>query len=146
MSPSITGPVEVLAWHFPSAEDALVGAGALEALQDDSSIRVVDLIIGTQEDGELAFIELGADGSESLALISVPEDTRGLIAHEDVDGIAAELELDEGGSVLVVAVEHVWAEALSDAIADAGGSVRFDEFVPAAAIDEVLVAATEGGL
>ncbi|MGG7465911.1 MULTISPECIES: DUF6325 family protein [unclassified Plantibacter] len=144
MSPSITGPVELLAWHFPSVEDAIVGAGALEELQADPSIRIVDLILGTSEDGEIVFVEIGADGAESLTLVEVPEETRGLIAHQDVDQLASESELDDGSSVLVIAIEHVWAETLSEAMAAAGGTTAFDEFVPAAAIDEVLLLAVEG--
>lgn len=141
MSPSITGPVELLAWHFPSVEDAIVGAGALEELQADPSIRIVDLILGTSEDGEIVFVEIGA---ESLTLVEVPEETRGLIAHQDVDQLASESELDDGSSVLVIAIEHVWAETLSEAMAAAGGTTAFDEFVPAAAVDEVLLLAVEG--
>jgi len=145
MSPSISGPVEVLAWHFQTPEEAIDGLAALDVLRGDPSVRVLDLIIGTQEEDELAFIEIEADGAETAAVIELPEHSRGLIAHEDVDGLASELELDEGGSVLVVALEHLWAERISSAMSAAGGTPTLDEFVAQATIDDVVALATNAG-
>lgn len=142
MPPSITGPVEVLAWHFPSPEEAIAALSALDTLQEDPSVRLLDLIIGTQEENELAFIEIEADGSGSAGVVELPEHSRGLIAHEDVDGLASELDLDEGGSVLVIALEHLWAERIGSAMVAAGGTSTLDEFVPGSNVDEIVAAAT----
>jgi hypothetical protein len=142
MSPSITGPVEVLAWHFSTPEEAIDALSALDVFQNDSSVRLLDLVVGTQEADALAFIEVEAKGPGSGGVIELPEHSRGLIAHEDVDGLASELDLDEGGSVLVVALEHLWAERIGSAMLAAGGTSTLDEFVPGSNVDNILAAAT----
>ena len=139
---SITGPVEVLAWHFPSAGAAIAALAMLDHFRDDPSVRVLDLLIGTQEDDEISYLEIDSDGSSRVGVIELPDHGRGLIAHEDVNSLAAALEIEEGSAVLVVALEHLWADHLGTAMQAAGGASAFDGFVAQSTINHIIHAAS----
>jgi hypothetical protein len=64
----------------------------------------------------------GADGAEAGAEVGASADLDASTAAEVVAAALLE-ELPEGSSALVLAIEHLWAIPLRDAVRDAGGLV-----------------------
>jgi len=137
------GPVELLMVAFP---DNTVGGGVtgeLRSLVDAGTIRIVDGVFVTKDDdGVLTFHELDQPGVDTeLAplreLITHPVD---LVSGEDIEDLAVELEA--GASAALMAVEYVWAKALSEAVQQSGGRLVADVLIPAPVVNEVAAAAS----
>jgi hypothetical protein len=140
------GPIQALVIGFPS-NDLFEGriAEELERLSDVGQIRIIDAVFVMSEDDDVsvlsvsdldddqraelraavgALVGLGVAGGEGAALGAE------LAASLDPDTSAAEVvaadlldELPAGSSALVLAIEHLWAVPLRDAVRDAGGVV-----------------------
>jgi hypothetical protein len=140
------GPIQALVIGFPS-NDLFEGriAEELERLSDVGQIRIIDAVFVMSEDDDVsvlsvsdldddqraelraaigALVGLGVAGGEGVELgaelaASLDPDT------SVAEAVAAELldELPAGSSALVLAIEHLWAVPLRDAVRDAGGVV-----------------------
>ena len=140
------GPIQALVIGFPS-NDLFEGriAEELERLSDVGQIRIIDAVFVMSEDDDVsvlsvsdldddqraelraavgALVGLGVAGGEGAELgaehaASLDPDTSA------AEVVAAELldELPAGSSALVLAIEHLWAVPLRDAVRDAGGIV-----------------------
>ena len=141
------GPIQAFVIGFPD-NDLLEGriAEELARLSDIGQIRVVDAVfvlrdgedlvalsvsdLDDQQRAELrtavgALVGLGAgglDGAEAGAELGA---SVGADAPRAAEAIAAELvdDLPDGSSALVLAIEHLWAVPLRDAVREAGGIV-----------------------
>ena len=141
------GPIQAFVIGFTD-NDLFEGriAEELERLSDVGQIRIVDAVFVMREDDEVsllsvsdlddeqraelraavgALIGLGVAGGEgALAGAAL-----GAAADPEAPGIAESLaeglleELPDGASALVLAIEHLWAIPLRDAVRDAGGIV-----------------------
>lgn len=141
------GPIQAFVIGFPD-NDLFEGriAEELARLSDIGQIRIVDAVFVMREGDDVgalgisdldddqraelraavgALIGLGVGGEEGAAAgaelgASVDPETPGAAAR-----VAAELaaELPDGSSALVLAIEHLWAIPLRDAVRDAGGLV-----------------------
>ena len=141
------GPIQAFVIGFPT-NDLFEGriADELTRLSDVGQIRIIDAVFVMREDDDLsllsvsdldddqraelraavgALIGLGVAGGEG----AVAGATLGASADADAPGIAESLaeglldELPDGSSALVLAIEHLWAIPLRDAVRDAGGVV-----------------------
>ena len=140
------GPIQALVIGFPS-NDLFEGriAEELERLSDVGQIRIIDAVFVMSEDDDVsvlsvsdldddqraelraavgALVGLGVAGGEGAELGAE------LGASLDPDTSAAEVvaadlldDLPAGSSALVLAIEHLWAVPLRDAVRDAGGVV-----------------------
>jgi hypothetical protein len=141
------GPVQAFVIGFPD-NDLLEGriAEELARLSDVGEIRIVDAVFLLSEGDDVAAVSvsdldddqrtelraavgalvgLGIAGPEGAvagaelgASVDLTEPTLAeAVAHELVD------ELPSGSSALVLAIEHLWAVPLRDAVRDAGGVV-----------------------
>jgi hypothetical protein len=158
------GPVQLLAFRFPPGA-ALEGQllGAIERAESGGTLRMLDvLFVGRDaETGELiALAERGrGQGGLVTALVGFRLDPakrrrateQALCAYEEsgapdaLSRLAA--ALPQGGALAAVLVEHVWASAVDDAVARAGGAGVLDELVGEprlAAAAPRMVAALEG--
>jgi hypothetical protein len=78
---------------------------------------------------------VGAD--ESVArLAGLLDQLESLLSDEDVEELAAGLDVDSSAAILVF--EHTWAKPLRDAIVGAGGVLAANFRVPGLAVDELL--------
>ena len=141
------GPIQAFVIAFPE-NDLFEGriVEELQRLRDVDQIRVVDAVFVMREGDEVAAVtvsELDDDERAELralvgALIGlgVAGDAGlqagaelGASADDDAPHaaqlVAAEVldDLPEGSSALVLAIEHLWAIPLRDAVRDAGGLV-----------------------
>jgi hypothetical protein len=121
-------------------------ADELARLSEVGQIRIIDAVFVTREDGEPAVVSisdlddeeraelraavgalvgLGVGGGEGAlvgAALGGSTDEDAPTAAEAVAATVLE-SLPEGSSALVLAIEHLWAIPLRDAVRDAGGVV-----------------------
>ena len=141
------GPIQAFVIGFPD-NDLLEGriAEELARLSDIGQIRVVDAVFVLREGEDLvalsvsdlddqqraelrtavgALVGLGAGGLEGAEAGAELGASVGADAPRAAEAIAAELvdDLPDGSSALVLAIEHLWAVPLRDAVREAGGIV-----------------------
>jgi hypothetical protein len=125
------GPLEVLVMAFPG-EGLPDGAGsALEQIQEDGSIRVIEALLivksspGTVRSEEVTDLMAVADLATDYGA-DVP--TGGLVSAEDIDDIGAAMQMDT--TALALVLEHRWARDFMTAFHDVGGVVLASSMVP----------------
>jgi uncharacterized membrane protein len=142
------GPIQAFVIGFPD-NDLFEGriAEELARLSDVGQIRIIDAVfVLRDDDGEVsalgvsdldddqraelrsaigALIGLGVGGAEGAVAGAELGASIETDAPTAAESLAAELldELPEGSSALVLAIEHLWAVPLRDAVRDAGGLV-----------------------
>ena len=141
------GPIQAFVIGFPD-NDKFEGRiiEELGRLRDVGAIRVIDAVFVLREDDEINVVSVsdlddeeraelraavgaliglgiaGGDGAEAGAVLGATMDPDAPTAAE---AVAADLidALPDGSSALVLAIEHLWAIPLRDAVRDAGGLV-----------------------
>jgi len=141
------GPIQAFVIGFPS-NDLFEGriAAELERLSDVGQIRIIDAVFVMREGDDIALLSVsdlddeqrtelraavgaliglgvaGADGADAGAELAASADPADVTIAER---LAASLvdDLPDGTSALVLAIEHLWAIPLRDAVRDAGGIV-----------------------
>jgi hypothetical protein len=141
------GPIQAFVVGFPS-NDLFEGriVEELSRLSEVGQIRIVDAVFVMREDDDIVALSVsdltddqrselrsavaaliglgvaGADGALAGAQLGAAADPDSLTASELVAAALLD-ELPEGSSALVLAIEHLWAVPLRDAVRDAGGLV-----------------------
>ena len=141
------GPIQAFVIGFPD-NDLFEGriAEELGRLSDVGQIRIIDAVFVIRDDdgaavlsvsdldddqrAELraavgALVGLGLAGGEGAVVGAALGGSIDADAPTAAESVAAGLldELPEGSSALVLAIEHLWAMPLRDAVRDAGGVV-----------------------
>ena len=141
------GPIQAFVIGFPD-NDVFEGriADELARLSDVGQIRIVDAVFVVREGDDVAalsvsdldddqraelraavgaLVGLGVAGGEGAAAGAELGASVDVDAATAAEVIAAALidELPDGSSALVLAIEHLWAVPLRDAVRDAGGVV-----------------------
>jgi hypothetical protein len=135
------GPVELLVVAFPERPVDSRIASELRALVDAGTVRVVDGVVVRKDDaGALELHELDEPGLDPalVSLRTLITDPVDLVAGEDIEELA-EL-LVPGGIAAVLAIEHLWAAPLRDAVSGSGGVIVADVNVPSEVVDEIIAA------
>jgi len=144
-------PVQLLLYSF-GADARFEGrlVGALERLESGGALRILEALFvrNDPETGELTAVDLRSRGAGSMVLPLVgfrldPAERGRATEHaldaEGLSGMLRELgaELAPGAAMAAVLVEHTWARALEDAVAQSGGTPLSSEFVDAASLGEL---------
>ena len=141
------GPIQAFVIGFPD-NDLFEGriAEELERLSDVGQIRIIDAVFVMREGDDVALLSVSDLDDEQRAELraavgaliglgvaggegAVAGAALGASADADAPGIAESLaeglldELPDGSSALVLAIEHMWAIPLRDAVREAGGIV-----------------------
>jgi hypothetical protein len=141
------GPIQAFVIGFPS-NDLFEGriADELARLSDVGQIRIIDAVFVMREGDDLsllsvsdlddeqraelraavgALIGLGVAGGEGAVAGAALAGSADADAPSIAESLAAGVldELPDGSSALVLAIEHLWAIPLRDAVRDAGGIV-----------------------
>jgi hypothetical protein len=141
------GPIQAFVIGFPD-NDLFEGriAEELARLSDVGQIRIIDAVFVMRDDDGIsvlgvsdlddeqraelraavgALVGLGVAGAEGAEAGAALGDSIDADAPHVAEVVAAGLldELPEGSSALVLAIEHLWAVPLRDAVRDAGGLV-----------------------
>jgi hypothetical protein len=135
------GPVELLVVAFPSRPVGSRITSELRALVDARTVRILDGVVVRKDDaGALEMHELDEPDLDPtlVSLRTLITDPVDLVAGEDIEELA-EL-LIPGGVAAVLAIEHLWAAGLRDAVTGSGGVVVADVNVPSEVVDEVIAA------
>jgi hypothetical protein len=155
---------QLLLYRFgPTAEFEGQLVGALERIEAGGSMRVLDALFVSADrgTGELSAVGLRGTGAGGFVAPLIgfrldPAERRRIserTARAGTKTIPAEIvreigaALEPGCAIAAVLVEHVWAAALEDAVARAGGTGLSREFVEATALGELspeLLAAARG--
>jgi hypothetical protein len=141
------GPIQAFVIGFPD-NDMFEGriAEELGRLSGVGQIRVIDAVVVTREGDDVAVLSVsdlddeeraelrtvvgalvglgvaGVEGAVAGAEAGASIDVDALTAAEIVGASLIE-DLPDGSSALVLAIEHLWAIPLRDAVRDAGGVV-----------------------
>ncbi len=144
-------PVQLLLYSF-GADARFEGrlAGALERLESGAALRVVEALFVRRnpESGELEAVNLRSRGAGSMVLplldfrLDPAKRDRATKRALDAEGLGemlAELgaDLAPGEALAAVLVEHTWARALGEAVAESGGTPLSADFVEAASLGEL---------
>jgi len=141
------GPIQAFLIGFPE-NDLFEGriADELKRLSDIGQIRVIDAVFVIREEDEVAVLSVSDLDDEQrtelreavgalvgLGLGGIDGAAAGVELADEIDPdapTAAEVlavglldDLPDGSSALVLAIEHLWAVPLRDAVRDAGGIV-----------------------
>ena len=132
------GPVDVVV--LAAGEPRFDGSvfAELERQAASGTIRVLDAMLLFKDDvGNCASIDLEDLPQEMKEAVGFIETgTRGLFDSEDAETLYEGMV--PGSAVVALAIEHVWAVSLVNAIYDAGAELAFDFRVPATIIDEAF--------
>ena len=122
--------------------------GALERLESGGALRILDVLFVRRdaETGDIDAVDLHGDGAGGVVapLLNFRLDEaerrrateRALRANAEVlRGLGATLE--PGAALAAVLVDHVWSDALEDAVARTGGTLLASDFVDATALREL---------
>jgi hypothetical protein len=135
---------QLLVYGFgPGGDFAGHLVGALERLESGGALRIADMlfVMHDAETGELAAVELGGRRMDAMvaSLLEFRLDeakrrriTEGALGAETVQALGRELA--PGCALAAVLVEHVWADALADAVTRTGGEPLVDDLVGAPAL------------
>ncbi|THV42805.1 DUF6325 family protein [Glycomyces buryatensis] len=131
---NIRAPVDMVLVEFPGNQFRGEILAELERLVDDGTIRVLDaLLVRKDPDGTVTWLE--AEDADDDRLARLVGDSIDLLAEEDAEAIADELEPNSSVGMLVF--EHAWAGKLAGAIRGTEGRVLDWARVPPAAIDQL---------
>ena len=132
------GPVDlfVMAAGAPQFDGSVLAE--LERLTEAGTIRVLDaMVLLKNEDGSALRVELKDLPTEQSASVSfIPAETQGLFDSEDegtlMEGMVA------GSAVFALAIEHLWAVGLVNALYNAGVELAIHTRIPAPIVDEAF--------
>ena len=134
------GPVDVvvMAAGQPRFDGSVFAE--LERLAAAGTIRVLDaMVLLKDENGRpwrMELRDLPADQRAAVGFIG--KETQGLFDREDADMLFEGMV--PGSAVFALAIEHVWAVGLVNALANAGAELAFNTRVPALIVDEAFAA------
>ena len=141
---------QLLLYRFgPEAEFEGRLVGALQRIESGGTLRVLDAIFvrSDAETGELEAIAVHGDGAGRIVAplldFRLDASKRRRATERALGGDRAAAvrtlagKLDKGEAMAVVLIEHVWANALEDAVARTGGTPVASEFVEATALAEL---------
>jgi hypothetical protein len=144
-------PAQLLVYGFaPGAEFEGRLVGAIERIESGGTLRVLDVlfVMRDADTAELVAIERRGRGEGSLVAPLLgfrldPGERRRMSekalragAHSDALRRLGDA-LEPGAAVAAVLVEHVWVQALDDAVSRTGGRPLASELVDAAALGEL---------
>jgi hypothetical protein len=132
------GPVDVIvvAGGIPRFDGSVFAE--LERLAKAGTIRVLDaMVLVKSQEGKAGRLELRDLPQEDRAAVGfVESDTRGLFDLEDEETLAEGMV--PGSAIFAMAIEHVWAIGLVNAVTDAGAELALHMRVPAVIVDEAF--------
>ena len=141
------GPIDYLVVEFPAGKADFSGAMAekLKELVDAGTVRVLDLLIITKDEGGAvdAFELHEFENADTSALRELGAGFARLLSEEDVGHIAAALE--PGTVAASLAWENTWAAPFAVSVHESGGQLVASGRIPTQAIVAALEASDEAG-
>ena len=134
------GPVDVVAIAFGEPRFEGKVFAELEKQVEAGVIRVLDaLFLFKDEGGRPWRIDIRDLPKEQAAAVGfIKEETLGLFDEEDASTFFEGMV--PGSGIFALAIEHVWAVDLANALLDAGGLVALNYRVPVVVVNEAFAA------
>ena len=132
------GPVEYIAIAFPGNKFSGEIIPAIKQLQDNGTIRVLDLVIITKDgEGNVAAIELAEASPETQATFAaLGVENKNLLGEEDFEDIGS--ALDPNSTAALMIWENAWAAEFAKSLRNADGILIANGRIPAALVEEVM--------
>ncbi|GAA4051620.1 DUF6325 family protein [Nonomuraea soli] len=136
------GPVDVAVITFGGDRFDGTAAAAVHELQENGTVRVIDLsFVRKGDDGGVTTIE--ADDSEVAGRFAgLADEELDLLSDEDLTLIGEQLE--PGTAAVVVVWENTWAAKLVSALSSSKGEVAMLQRIPRQVVADALEAVREG--
>jgi hypothetical protein len=130
--------VVVIATGSPKFDGSILAE--LERVASTGTVRVLDaMILVRDSEGEVYGLDIeDLDDDEKAKLGFIETGTHGLFNAEDSATLAEGLV--PGSVLLALAIEHVWAIGLTNALYDAGAEIALSYRVPAPIVNEQFAA------
>jgi hypothetical protein len=133
----IEGPVDLVLLRFPGNHFTGEVAPALADLVSSGTVRILDLIFITKDEGgNVAAVELDQLGDAGAAFDDIDGEVSGLLTDEDV--VAAGEEMEANSSAALLLFENTWAARFTKALRGADAEVIAFERIPHEALKEFL--------
>jgi uncharacterized membrane protein len=134
------GPVSVLAIQFSENNFRGEILAELYDLVKSGTVRVIDaVVVAKDQEGKVAAQEVNQLAPAVVAIFNpLDAEVSGLLSYSDIEAIGA--MLDNNSSAGVLALEHIWAEKLAQAIANANGRVVTNQLLMPEVVTEQLAA------
>ena len=109
----------------------------LNSIQEKGLIRVVDLFFARKDaNGAVTVLEVNDLNDEELAVFDpIKEDLMGLLTREDIALLTQAIPPDT--SAVIVLLEHVWINKLTESLIRAGAVLLAGGMVPQAAMEQL---------
>ena len=132
------GPVEYIAIAFPGNKSSGEIIPAIQELQDNGTIRVLDLVIITKDaDGHVSAIELAdASPEQGAALAALGVENKNLLGQEDFEDIGGALDPNRTAALLLW--ENVRARPRATSLPNADGILVANGRIPAVVVEELM--------
>jgi uncharacterized membrane protein len=134
------GPVSVLAIQFSENNFRGEILAELYDLVKSGTVRVIDaVVVAKDQEGKVAAQEVNQLAPAVVAIFNpLDAEVSGLLSYSDIEAIGAMLENNSSAGVL--ALEHIWADKLAQAIANANGRVVTNQLLMPEVVTEQLAA------
>ena len=134
------GPVDVLVLAFGAPQFEGKVLAELKKRTADGTIRVMDAMVLLKDEQGMPWRLRLKDLSEEVqqAVGFVERESLGLFDNDDASILYEGMV--PGSAVMALAIEHVWAIDLANAILDSGAELALQYRVPIQVVDEALAA------
>ena len=134
------GPVSVLGIQFSENNFRGEILAALYDLVKSGTVRIIDaVVVAKDHDGKLTVQEVNQLAPTVVAIFDPLEaEVTGLLSYDDINNMGA--LLDPNSSAGLLALEHIWADRLAQAIGNANGKIVTNQLLMPDAVQEQLAA------
>ena len=130
------GPVSILAIQFSENNFRGEILAALYDLVKNGTVRIIDAVVVAKDQiGEITVQEVNQLAPTVVAIFDpLDAEVTGLLSYDDIHNLGA--LLDPNSSAGLLALEHVWAERLAQAIIGANGKVVTNQLIMPDVLEE----------
>ena len=139
------GPVSILAIQFSENNFRGEILAALYELVSNGTVKIIDaVVVMKDQSGKVTVQEVNQLAPTVVAIFDpLNAEVTGLLSYADIEDIGA--KLDNNSSAGLLALEHIWADRLAQAIGNANGKVVTNQLIMPDVVEQQLaeIAAVE---
>ena len=134
------GPVSILAIQFSENNFRGEILAALYELVNNGTVRIIDAVVVSKDQvGKVTVQEVNQAAPHVVAIFDpLAAEVTGLLSYDDINDIGA--KLDNNSSAGLLALEHIWADRLAQAIGSANGKIVTNQLIMPDVVEEQLAA------
>lgn len=134
------GPVSILAIQFSENNFRGQILAALYELVNNGTVKIIDAVVVVKDaNGKVTAQEVNQLAPAVVSIFDpLNAEVTGLLSYEDIHDIGA--KLDNNSSAGLLALEHIWADRLAQAIVSANGKIVTNQLLMPDVVEEQLAA------